>query len=145
MPIDTTGEFWRGSDPDDVDSYLRAYMEDSYPVGRVIACTCACGSNQLYLDADADEGCARWTCSKCELQRFVGDSEEYWEQAEPERAVCPECNGETYNIAVGFSLRENGDVKWLTIGNRCVECGLLGSFVDWKIDYTPTDHLFTRV
>jgi hypothetical protein len=32
-----------------------------------------------------------------------------------------------------------------TFGERYMRCGVLGSFVDWKIDYGPTDHLFTQI
>lgn len=145
MTIDQSGEFWRGTGPEDVAEYLEAYTADSYPAARVIDSVSTCGARELVLDADPDEGCARWTCSACDEQRYIGDSDEYWSEASPERLVCPECKGETYNISVGFSLRHDGEVKWLTIGNRCVQCGLLGSFVDWKIDYSPTRHLFAKV
>src|SRR5215467_11852600 len=101
MTIDASGEFWRGNEPDDVGEYLKAYTADNYPVARVIACRCAnCGTDELHLDADPDAGCARWTCSKCQSQRFIGDSEEYWLEGDPEHAICPECKGETYNVAV---------------------------------------------
>jgi hypothetical protein len=35
-------------------------------------------------------------------------------------------------------------VKWITVGTRCAACGVLGSPVDWKIDYGPTDHLLRQ-
>ena len=46
-----------------------------------------------------------------------------------------------YNVKVGFVRRENGSVKWVYIGNRCTACGTLGSYLDWKIDYEPTDEM----
>ena len=145
MTIDKSGEFWRGTSPEDVDEYLEAYTADNYPVARVIHCVCPGGGAEMSLDADVDEGCARWTCNKCKTQRFIGDSEDYWGAATPEPLVCPECKGVVYELAVGFALREGGDVRWMTVGNRCVTCGLLGSFIDWKIDYSPTEHLFSKV
>ena len=39
----------------------------------------------------------------------------------------------------GFIRRDSGSVKWVYIGSRCANCGVLGSFLDWKIDYEPTD------
>lgn len=42
-------------------------------------------------------------------------------------------------MQIGFIRRENGNVKWVYVGNRCIECGTLGSCLDWKIDYEPTD------
>jgi hypothetical protein len=33
--------------------------------------------------------------------------------------------------------------KWITVGARCASCGMLGAYVDWKIDYAPPS-IFTR-
>jgi hypothetical protein len=29
------------------------------------------------------------------------------------------------------------DVRWVSVGQRCTNCGTLGSFVDWKVGYVP--------
>ena len=50
-----------------------------------------------------------------------------------------------FGIGVAFSLRDDGDVRWITVGGRCVACGGLGAYTDWKIDYSPTNHLLTAV
>jgi hypothetical protein len=42
-------------------------------------------------------------------------------------------------------LRDNGDVRWITVGERCLACGILGAAIDWKVDYSPTDHLFALI
>jgi hypothetical protein len=57
-------------------------------------------------------------------------------------AQCP-CGDEAFEVGVAFSLREDGDVRWITVGGLCVACGVLGAYADWKIDYSPTDHLLT--
>jgi hypothetical protein len=49
------------------------------------------------------------------------------------------------NVAVGFALRDDGSVKWVYSGLRCVTDGTLGVYGDWKIDYAPTEHLFDSV
>ena len=55
---------------------------------------------------------------------------------------CPVCKScKEYNLRVGFARRENGSVKWVYIGNRCTGCGTLGSYLDWKINYEPTDEM----
>ena len=64
--------------------------------------------------------------------------------AEPEDCACP-CGGETFEVAVGFALRDGGDVKWVSVGLRCTIDGTLGVYADWKIDYSPTTALFDRV
>jgi hypothetical protein len=52
---------------------------------------------------------------------------------------------ETFEMAVGFAALADGDVRWVSIGLRCVGDGILGVYTDWKIDYSPTAHLFDRV
>lgn len=60
--------------------------------------------------------------------------------AKPKLGKCSVCKtGKQYNVRVGFIRRDNGSVKWVYIGNRCMNCGTLGSYLDWKIDYEPTD------
>jgi hypothetical protein len=96
------------------------------------------------LEADAEEDCARRTCTTCDTAAFICDSADYWSEASPEAVACP-CSGELFELGVGFSLCGNGDVRWITVGERCVRCGVLGTAVDWKIDYGPTDQLFDQV
>lgn len=55
---------------------------------------------------------------------------------------CPVCKkSKSFNVRVGFSRRDNGSVRWVYIGNRCTGCEALGSYLDWKIDYEPTDKM----
>ena len=144
MPIDTSGECWKGQNFDDLAEYIRQYTEDGYPAERVVQSVCVCGHTAFQLWADEDEGCARRRCIACGAEAFIGDSEEYWDEAEPKQVRCP-CKHDLFEIAVGFSLRqgEQDEVKWITVGERCVRCGVLGSAVDWKIDYSPSGHLLT--
>jgi hypothetical protein len=72
------------------------------------------------------------------------DSDEYWNDADPEHLVCP-CGEDLFEIAVAFAHRRGGSIKWVSIGRRCVACGTLGCFADWKINYEPSDHLYGRV
>ena len=39
------------------------------------------------------------------------------------------------------TIDQRRDVSWISAGNRCTKCGTLGSFVDWKIGYGPSDQL----
>ena len=70
------------------------------------------------------------------------DSVQTEDVAEPEVCACP-CGSETFNIAVGYAIRPDDEVRWVSIGCRCTDCGLLGCYTDWKINYGPTDSLFT--
>jgi hypothetical protein len=81
---------------------------------------------------------------------MICDSAEYWEETEPEAWACTECGCDTCNISVGFSLYpaqpgQRADVRWLSVGQRCVQCGVLGSFVDWQVGYGPSNDLLDQV
>ena len=80
-------------------------------------------------------------CPKCGYKKILLDCEEIWQNAMPRLRKCHDCKTKEYNIRVGFIRRENGSVKWVYIGNRCTNCGLLGSYLDWKISYEPTDKM----
>jgi hypothetical protein len=144
LAIDKQGKYWKGTSFADLDEYIRAYTQEGYPAGTVKQSVCACGGASFQLEADPDEGCARRICSSCDKTEFIGDSAELWDEAEPETCVCP-CKGVRFEIGIGFSLRQDGEVKWITVGERCLKCGVLGSFVNWKIDYSPTHHLLDQV
>jgi hypothetical protein len=140
MVIDTSGPWWRGNQFDDLVEYLRLLSAEGYPASDIRQSTCSCGGVVFRLYADADEGCAQRECVRCSARSFIGDSADYWEKATPTLALCP-CGAEEAELAVGFSDRANGEVRWITVGQRCVQCGVLASSVDWKIDYAPTNHL----
>jgi hypothetical protein len=126
-------------------SYLEALSEEEPSARRIIPCVCPCGSTVFYLDADEVEGCARRTCVRCGVTAWLADSEEFWEEADPIRCTCPTCGGEEHEVAVLFYLRDDGEVRWITVGERCVRCGVLSTMAEWKIDHAPTDHLFSQV
>jgi hypothetical protein len=49
-----------------------------------------------------------------------------------------------FAVAVGFSLRDGGDVRWISIGLRCLTDNTLGVYADWKINYGPSGHLLSQ-
>ena len=129
----------------DLDEYLRAYTADGYPVGTIVHATCAaCGGTVFALVVDEVEGYAQCVCESCRGQLHMLDSGEYENDADPVETACP-CGRESFEVAVGFSLRDGGDVRWVWIALRRVRDGVLGVYADWKIDYLPTGYLLTRV
>ena len=66
----------------------------------------------------------------------AADSAEFWDEADPGECACP-YGGDTFAVAVGFSLRDGGDVRWISIGLRCLTDNTLGVYADWKINYGP--------
>ncbi|MFJ4717410.1 hypothetical protein [Streptomyces sp. NPDC088785] len=118
--------------------------DDGRPVKIVPSVCGGCGGRVFRVLVDAVEGAAERVCADCGGRGFLADSEEFWEDADPGEACCP-CGSEEFEAAVGFSLGEDGSVRWVTIGLRCHKDGALGTYADWKIDYSPTDHLLTMV
>jgi hypothetical protein len=56
------------------------------------------------------------------------------------------CGGESFNVAVGFAVqKDSSDLKWVYLGLRCGQDGVLGCYADWKTDYNPSAHLLDAV
>ena len=138
--IDTTQEYWTGSEPADIIEWLRAYTEEETLDVKPVLCS-ACGCDELRMVGDQDEGALQVVCTACGAKKLLLDSAEYWKEVSHRTIKCPGCKCKDYNVHVGFSRRENNQVRWVYIGNRCTQCGLLGSAFDWKIDYEPTDDM----
>jgi hypothetical protein len=146
VAIDTTGEWWKGSEAADLVEYLKAATVEAYPVDEIRAVHCHCGCDTFQLEVDPLEGAARRTCTSCDSARMVCDSADSWEEAEPEEFECVGCRSRQANVYVGFSLYPEEDaIRWLYIGVRCNGCGILGVFGDWKIGYGPSLHLLDQV
>lgn len=142
MSVTKSGDVWYGDGFDDLADYIRDYGAGGYEVAvvkRSVCGQCAGTTFGVQVDETGDECAQRW-CLTCDDIAFIGDSEEYWESSETDDCACP-CGGEEFEAGVGFALRPDGEVRWLSIGLRCLKDGQLGVYADWKIDYTPSRHL----
>ncbi|MFD9413087.1 hypothetical protein ACFWBN_39795, partial [Streptomyces sp. NPDC059989] len=117
---------------------------DGRPVKIVPSVCKGCGGRVFSVLVDDVEGGAERVCAGCGGRAFIADSEEFWGDADPGEACCP-CGSEEFEIAVAFSLADDGLVRWVTVGLRCRKDGAAGVYADWKIDYGPTDDLLTMV
>jgi hypothetical protein len=148
MTIDKKGKWWVGTEPADTAEFLIAYQAEGYAIHETRICRCPCGSVAFLLEADPDGGCAQRTCSACGAKHLICDSAEYWNEADKKQWACTECGNQECNLGVGFSLYEEEeqrkDVRWISVGSRCTKCGTLGSFVDWKVGYGPSDQLLSQ-
>jgi hypothetical protein len=147
VTIDTSGKWWKGAVPEDLEEYLRGLtsQEGGKGIDAFRLSRCLCGGTTFLLRADRNEGAAERTCPACKNSHLIADSAESWGDARPRRWRCA-CKSDKCNVGVGFSLREGGgDVRWIYVGVRCSSCGVLGCFVDWKINYGPSLHLLDLV
>jgi hypothetical protein len=142
--IERGEEVWTGDDANDVAEYLREDTADGYPADRFVAAVCSCAGSVFRLAADADEGCARRRCPACGVTHFICDSGEVVDDSALTPVRCP-CRSRTFEIVAGFSHREDGTVRWLSVGVRCVSCGILGCPVEWAVDTARTGHLYDTV
>lgn len=141
MPIEKSRELWKGTEASDLDEFVKAFAAGGYPIATTAHSRCAnCGGTIFALRVDDDEGFADRRCVSCGEVFHMLDSAEYVEDASPEECACP-CGGEEFEVAVGYALRQDGDVRWVSIATRCIRDGTLGVYADWKIDYGPAGHL----
>lgn len=90
VTIDRSGAWWTGTEASDLVDYLKEFTAAGYPAERVL----------------------QISCSGCDTTSFVFDSEDFVEDADLGDAACP-CGGEVFNVAAGFALHDDGDVRWV--------------------------------
>lgn len=133
----------RGREFMDLASYIREATEKANPANVVLESTCGCRATEFQVEVDEDADCAMRTCLACGAGAHIGDSDEFWAQVEPVVLRCP-CGGTAFEVGVGYSLDDEDEVHWLTVGGRCLACGVMTTAAEWKIDYRPTVHLFEK-
>lgn len=126
-------------------SALRRFRAGGHAVDRVVGAVCAgCGSRVFGVDLDDEEGCVERVCAGCGAQWLMLDSTDTIGHAAPVECACP-CGGERFRVAAGFAMASSTEVRWVSVGLRCVADGFSGVYSDWKIDYEPSRHLLERV
>ncbi|MBM2614090.1 hypothetical protein JIG36_00790 [Actinoplanes sp. LDG1-06] len=143
MAIDKSGPLWRGETFDDLAELVRAFEAGGYRVDTVAESRCgACDGVGFRVEVDEDENCRR-VCLGCGAAAFIGDSADYWDEESADSCACP-CGGEEFAVAVGFALFDDGEVRWVSVGLRCLKDGALGVYAETKIDYSPSRHLLDQ-
>ncbi|MEV6598673.1 hypothetical protein AB0M36_17710 [Actinoplanes sp. NPDC051346] len=140
MALDKFGELWRGDDSADLAEYIRHFKAGGYPVTTVVESRCGeCDGRAFRINIDEEEATQR-VCLACGAVAFIGDSAEHWSEDEHDSCACP-CGGEEFAAAVGFALFDDGEVRWVSVGLRCLKDDTLGVYADTQIDYSPSRHL----
>lgn len=138
--IDKTKKYWTGDSRRDIDEYLRLYSREDLDIKPVVCQNCGGDSFELRVDQNRDA--IQVKCTACGTKKILLDCREVWAEAKPRLRKCTVCKAsKSFNTRVGFARREDGSVRWVYIGNRCTACGTLGSFLDWKINYRPTNEM----
>lgn len=141
MTITRKGQTWSGTAAADLDTYLRAFAAGGYPVSLAVRPRCPCGAGDGFdVLLDDEEGAAVRVCGGCAQEVAMLDSADHLDDAELGRATCP-CGGDRFDVAVGYALLDDGEVRWVSVALRCRVDGRLGVYADWKVDHLPSRHL----
>ena len=145
MALRKKGKYRYGDSQQDIRDELRGYSRGVYLAEHFADAVCFCGGTTFVLLLDGNEGVAKRVCAACQNEHFIGDSEDYAEDAELEECQCP-CGAESFEITAGIALYEGSDdVKWIYLGCRCVACALVACYGDWKSEYENYRELLARV
>lgn len=145
MTIKKSRGVWRGDSFADLETYVREFRAGGYPVGQVKEVVCRqCGGASFAVGVDDEDGCAVAACLACRVEAPVADSADHLDDADIGECACP-CGGETFAVVVGFAMTDDDEVRWISVGLRCLTDGTLGVYADWKIDYEPSGHLLAGV
>ncbi|MCP3104901.1 hypothetical protein LZ198_39150 [Myxococcus sp. K15C18031901] len=133
MALTKKGEHSYGDSRADLRPLLEQYSrENAYPVETMASLACECGVDVLELLVDDDAGVAVQSCPACEKQQPLGDSAEYLDEADPDVCECL-CGEERFEISTGAAYySDRTTVRWFYVACRCVACGLVGCYGDWK-------------
>ena len=146
MALRKKGKWWYSDSQADIRGELARVGDlNEYVPTQFADAKCSCGGELFRLALDDEQGAAVRTCSKCNTDHPIGDSDEYLEEAELQASTCV-CGKDVFEITVGLSLYdESDDVRWLYVGCRCPACGLTGCYGDWKNEFIDYRELLKRV
>ncbi|HET6250438.1 MAG TPA: hypothetical protein VFE47_22310 [Tepidisphaeraceae bacterium] len=146
MPLRKRGKWWYGDSQSDIrDELTRVGKLNDYVPTQFADAICICGARLFRLRTDEAAGVAIRTCATCGKQHLMGDSAEFFDDAEPVDHECV-CRADAFEITVGVSLFDNSDdVHWLYVGCRCPSCGLTGCYADWKNEFIDYRKLLAQV
>jgi hypothetical protein len=121
----------------DIQNELLHYSKETeYSTTYYADAVCLCSSKAFRLLLDPEFAVAVRICIHCKAKHLIGESlysEEYLDYAQAKECECL-CGSGAFEITAGVALRENsGDVGWLYIGCRCINCGLIACYGDWEI------------
>ncbi len=146
--LEKRGEYWYGDGHADLRTELTRYGEQNgYPIDNFVDVRCKCGNDTFNLATDEDAGVAIRHCSKCGHEHMMGDSADFADEAEDIGQHECVCDVDEFQLTVGIhryrreDATPSSDVRWLYIGCRCSQCGLVGCYADWKNEFNDYEKL----
>jgi hypothetical protein len=138
--------YWYGDSHDDLYAEIRRFSElNGYVAEHFANARCSCGADTFRLYTDEEAGVAVRVCGTCENRHYVGDSEEYIDEADLQQSICV-CDTEVFQISVGVALYpESSDIRWVYVGCRCPTCSLVGVYGNWKNEFIGYAEFLSRV
>jgi hypothetical protein len=107
--------------------------------------SCRCGAVAFRLLLADAEGVAVRTCLSCGAVQPIADGDDYLDNATLGECECPCGHGE-FQISVGVALYADSiDVRWLYLGCRCTQCGLIATYGDWKNEHEDYRELLKKI
>ncbi len=146
MALRKKGDKAFGDSVADIRDALVAYATGGYPPTVFADAACACGGTTFVLAVDDDEGAAERRCTACDAPALIANSADVEDDMTLEPCGCP-CGRDVFELTLGLALYAGSatDVRWIYVGARCVTCGDVGCYVDWKCDGSETaSDLLTR-
>lgn len=145
MAIRTKNGLDYGDEQADISVSLDKHSKHNYQATHFKDATCECRGHLFRLCIDDGAGVAIRTCIQCGHTHYMGDSEDFLDEAQPVPCACL-CNSEIFEVTAGIALyRESNNVKWLYIACRCIECSLIGVYGDWKNEYEDYTAFLQRI
>ena len=139
------GQSFRGIQFDIREELIRYSTENVYIAVKFADSVCSCSHRVFTLQMDDSTGAAAHICGKCRTDHGIGDSDEYYDKAEPWLCECL-CKSELLEVTIGVALyADSEDVRWFYIGARCPAYRLNGCYGDWKMQWNGYQTLLANV
>lgn len=124
-------EAWLEVTPELLAKFISAKAKERLSVQQVV---CSCGCQEFRVRQDAGRGAVQLTCSKCEAERLVFTSPEFWQACRPRRRKCGNCRNDILRVSVGVTQRPKGLRQHVYFGAHCVNCDELFMLSNWPLD-----------
>jgi len=137
-----------GTDASDLDELLgQDDGHEGFVAERVVHAVCGGCEGKVFFfayDLGGGDHYVERRCVACGNRYVMLDASYAAPAEEPFIANCTCCR-EEFEIAVGFSQDDTGEVEYVSIALRCIADGLMYIHSDWLVSQSPSAYLLTQV